>query len=273
MNNSSIRTRSSVSGWRFLIGAVLSAGFLLLGAQTAHAISLTDVTKPFTKATDWVAERSGVKPSGDNINEASRSATATAKEVQQAVAALTPEAKLALISVTRTSDAAGDLVIWIKWPLVVGVYCGAVWLASLAFRGWSQSGVSGYNARLPDKAEDRQRDDQPVPAGLQVSRRFVLIGLGSLAVFIAVFAVQLGIDKRLSVDTNLVPYLAVAGFRSLIAALLLFWIPIARAWMSVGLGVTASLAMFAVIAFGPAEPAAAQQAPALPSSATPQNPQ
>jgi hypothetical protein len=227
--------------------STLIAVLLALLCSTSSASMFS---KFIQKPVKWVQKQSGVKPTNDNVNKTLGGVSDAAKVITN----MEPQATLAVESITRTSDVARDVLISIKWPLVLGAYCGALWLASLAFNGLSERrrhlaptpGTGTFVPAQPDEAAESR--------GLRFSGRFVLIAMGSLLFFAGVFAIQLSFDSKLSLDANLMPYLAVAGFRSVVAATLLCWIPIQRAWIGLALGMAASLAMFAAIALGPEEP-------------------
>ena len=141
--------------------------------------SALDLGKPFKKATNWVAVRSGLKPTGDNLNNASTStaaaaqqATVTGKEAEVAIQELKPKASAGLESITRGNDAAGTILIWVKWPMVVSIYCLALWLPSLALRSWRQLSTEGRGLTT----------EETVPAKpITFSGRIFLISLGFIA--------------------------------------------------------------------------------------------
>jgi hypothetical protein len=222
---------------------------LAMLCSTASASMFSDFVR---KPVKWVEKQSGLKPASDHAHETMDTVSGAAKVVTD----MGPRATLAVESITRTSDVARDLMISIKWPLVLAAYCGALWLASLALTSWrGRGGPPGAEvAAAPFVAATAV----PAPTSigdLRFSGRFVLIFLGALFLFAAVFATQLWFDGRLNLDAHLMPYLAAAGFRSMIAATLLCWIPIRRARTGFALGMAASVAMFAAIALGPEEPA------------------
>lgn len=77
------------------------------------------IAKPFEKATDWVAVRSGVKPTVDNANKATTATAAAADQTAASLKALTPKAEAALNTFNST------------WPLISWSIFGVLLLVCL----------------------------------------------------------------------------------------------------------------------------------------------
>lgn len=216
------------------------------------------------KPAKWVAKQSGVKPTVDNANETLKSVEDATKKLGE----LGPPATVAIQSITRTSDAAGELLVTIKWPVVISAYLCAVWLATLAFNGFKGRGMADQRPAI-ETAEIKRRL-QPVD-GANIPRLgvFMLIAAGSLLVFMGMFLFQVWQNPNLNFDAHLAPYLAVATLRSAIVAALLCWIvKLKRGFAGIAIGMAASVVMFALIAIVPSDLDKQQYAPVEPTSST-----
>jgi hypothetical protein len=163
--------------------------------------------------------------------------------VTGAVKDIQPEAKIAVISITDTSNALRDLLISIKWPAILAVYCGAFWLAGLAVTGWGKALAESASLAFQRQPTGKMRRDR-VDQSLPLSWRFALITAGSMLVFVAAFVIQLCLGSGLTLEANFVPFFAVAAFRSVVAATLLCLIKIQQRGRAIAVGAVASLAMF-----------------------------
>jgi len=203
--------------------------------------------KTIEKPGKWVAKQSGLKPTVDNANDSMKSVTQAADKLKD----ISPAAIVAVQSITRTSDIAGNVLVTIKWPVVISAYLLALWLASLAINGWKKrTGEEETRAESPDL----RRALKPT-AGFNLPRsgRFLLIALGSLLVFLAMFAIELLRNPSLNLDAHLAPYLAVAALRSAAAGAALCWFKLQHRWAGLALGIAAGVLMFAVIAVVPSD--------------------
>jgi hypothetical protein len=204
------------------------------------------IVTPVTKATKWVGKQSGITPTVDNANNATKSAEQLANEARQTIVEIKPKADDAFVSVKNTSDAAGEILRWVKWPVVIGAYSCALWLLGVAVRSWlprSQNVESPSVIRAPNTyAYTGQDAIGPLPP----RRRFLFIAIGSILFFTLMSALLLlaGISFQ-----NIIPLLIVTAVVSSLAASALFWIPIRRMKVCVALGFVASIAILMTAAF------------------------
>lgn len=105
-------------------------------ALPCSEVSAIDLAKPFTKATDWVAKQSGVKPTMDNVNNAAKSAQDVAKEAQKAETEVAPKLNDMLDSLKNTSDNASINMTLLRWPLFVSSVFLCLWLFGRAIDSW-----------------------------------------------------------------------------------------------------------------------------------------
>jgi len=192
---------------------------LLLSCISSHAsaIDLTkpinDLTKPIRKATEWVEKRSGLRPTGDNINRAARSAEDAAKSAKQ------------------TSDEARTLLLLIKWPLIVSLCLLALLLAGLAIKAWRQA--------LPARQHEQGAN---VKNPTSLSGRILLISFGSIACFACFYALVPDGSDTFSDSARLLAYVLLSLGASLAFGLLLFWFPVRRIWSCLALGFLSPIA-------------------------------
>ena len=202
----------------------------LLNLISAHAFA-GGIGKFFQKPIDWAYKQSGMKDSKEKGDAALGNTAEAAKEAEKAIAELKPKATIALDSFTRTSDAAGTLLIWIKWPLAVSSYCLAVWLAGLAARSWKDAFAARFN-RVSSAAISENT--------MTVGRRIRLISFGSMAFFGILFATVLDGTPDFRSPDAMLNYSILSAVVSLsigiTLGMVLFWFPVRRAWVYFGLG-------------------------------------
>jgi hypothetical protein len=195
------RSLTSIRSWPLIL-------LLLCVSTTSQAI---DLLTPIRKATEWVEKRSGLRPTGDNINRAAKAAAEAAKSTKQA------------------SDEARELLESIKWPLLVSLYLLALWLAGLGLKTWRDILLS---ARI-----EPERDTlSPAPLGSRV----LLISFGSLAYFALISLLFVGSDT-FGNPTMVLSYVLLSLGASLAYGLVLFWLPFKRTWSSLALSRSAKL--------------------------------
>jgi hypothetical protein len=222
--------------------------FLLVVAMVPTA-SGSWLSKTIQKPGKWIAKQSGVKPTVDNTNKTLKSIEKAVKEFGD----LAQPSAVAIQSITRTSDAAGELLVTIKWPIVLAAYLCAVWLGTLAFNGFRAKVATKRNVAV-EAGELRPKEQTAEVSTMPRSSAFVLIGLGSLVVFVGLFVVEVQQNPNLSLDMHLTPYLAVATMRSaILAAVLCAIVKLKRRASGVAIGMAASVVMLAFIAIVPSD--------------------